>query len=154
MIDGVSRQGGYPGLPAGVGFAILNSCKIHFGGSFASLLKVARAASECRRASITKKRGLSAFFLVYVLSDHSVILRKCTPGWRGCKIACKGGLFFLPHLRGLPHLSGVPHLHVKRPLQNCPDNYREKNTSTHSLSTLTALCTLRVMFSLRSWNIH
>ena len=31
-----------------------------------------------------------------MLSDHSVILRKCTPGWRGCKIACKGGLFFTP----------------------------------------------------------
>ena len=26
------------------------------------------------------------------------MLRKCTPGWRGCKIACKRGLFFfLPH---------------------------------------------------------
>ena len=23
-------------------------------------------------------------------------MRKCTPGWRGCKIACKGGLFFTP----------------------------------------------------------
>ena len=34
----------------------------------------------------------------------------------GCKIACKGGLFFLPHLSGLPHLPGVPHFHVNRPL--------------------------------------
>ena len=38
----------------------------------------------------------ASIFLVYVLSDHSIILRKCTPGWRGCKIACKGGLFFYP----------------------------------------------------------
>ena len=38
----------------------------------------------------------ASIFLVYVLSDHSLILRKCTPGSRGCKIACKGGLFFTP----------------------------------------------------------
>ena len=57
----------------------------------------------------------ASIFLVYVLSDHSIILRKYTPGWRGCKIACKGGLFFLPHLSSLPHLPGVPHLHVNRP---------------------------------------
>ena len=57
MIGGVTRQGRVarsvrPSNPlswgqggatrlAGVGFAILNSRKIHFGGSFASLLKVA-----------------------------------------------------------------------------------------------------------------
>ena len=35
-------------------------------------------------------------------------------GCQGCKIACKGGLFSLPHLSGLPHLPGV--LHVNRPL--------------------------------------
>ena len=60
---------------------------------------------------------LASIFLVCELSDHSIILRKCTPGWQGCKIACKGELFFLPHLRGLPHLPGVPHLQVNRPLE-------------------------------------
>ena len=96
-----------------VGIVILNSRKIHFGGSFASLLKVtieshgtegtARAASECRRTLIAKKRGLPAFFLFTCLG-HSIILRKCTPGWRGCKIApsCKQALNRLePHM----HLS-------------------------------------------------
>ena len=44
--------------------------KIHFGGSFASLLKVAKAASECRRALITKTRGLPAFFLLNLEKVH------------------------------------------------------------------------------------
>ena len=49
-----------------------------------------------------------------MLRDHSIIMRKCIPGWRGCKTACKGRLF-LPHLSRLPHLPGVPHLYVNRP---------------------------------------
>ena len=60
-------------------------------------MKVAvRVANECRRALIAKTRGLPTFFLVCVLSDHSIILRKCTPGWRGCNIVYKGGFFFTP----------------------------------------------------------
>ena len=38
----------------------------------------------------------ASIFIVYLLSDHSIILRKCIPGWRGCKIARKGGLIFYP----------------------------------------------------------
>ena len=60
----------------------------------------------------------ASIFLVYKPSDHSIILRKYTPGWRGCKSTCKGRLFFLPHLSGLPHLPAVPHLHVNRPYQS------------------------------------
>ena len=81
-----------------------NSRKIHFGGGFASLLKVtieshrtkvaAKDAGECRRAIIVAKtRGLPVFLLftvcMYVLSDNSIILKTCTPRWRDCKIACK-----------------------------------------------------------------
>ena len=39
-------------------------------------------------------------------SDHSVILRKCTPGWRGYKIACKGGFFFTPPKQVTPPTRG------------------------------------------------
>ena len=100
--------------------------KIRFGGRFASLLKVTieshstegcRNNSECVEKSINlQNTWFASIFLVYPLSDHSIILRKCTPGWRGCTIGCKGGLFFVPHLSGLSHLPGVPHLHVNRPL--------------------------------------
>ena len=150
MIGGVTRQGGYPSLPdrvtlsAGVEFCHVNvsrwgnppgrgrirdtsnSRKIHFGGGFASLLKLtieSHCTEGCSKSNKWVKKCINrqntwfaSIFLVYVLSDHSIILRKCTPGWRGCKIACKGGLFFLPHLSRLPHLPGVPHLHVKKPL--------------------------------------
>ena len=51
----------------------------------------------------------SSIFLVYMLGNHSIIVRKCTTGWQGCKI-------FLTHLRRLPHLTGVPHLHMNKPL--------------------------------------
>ena len=59
------------------------------------------------------------------------------PRWRGCKVACKGELFFLPHLSGLPwpHLPGVPHFHVNRPL-DCQKN----NLSCASLFLCTFLC--------------
>ena len=147
MIGGVTRQGGWPGLPdrvillAGVKFCHVsvsrwrnppgrgrirsNSRKIHFGGGFASLLKLtieSYHSDGCRKSnkwvlkSINRQNTwFASIFLVYVLSNHSIILRKCTPGWRGCKITCKGGLFFLPHLSRLPHPPGVPHLHVNRP---------------------------------------
>ena len=48
--------------------------------------------------SINKqKTWFASIFLVYLLSDHSIILRKCTPGLQGCKIAYKGaGYFFTP----------------------------------------------------------
>ena len=96
MIGGVTRQDRLPCLPdrvtlsVGVKFCQVNvsrwgnpptrgrihdtsySPKIHYGGDFASLLKVtqkatavkvaATAASECRRALIAKTRGLPAFF--------------------------------------------------------------------------------------------
>ena len=42
------------------------------------------------------KHWFAGIFLVYVLSYHSIILRKYTLGWRGCKIACKGGLLINP----------------------------------------------------------
>ena len=81
-----------------------NSRKIHFGGGFASLLKVtieSHSTEGCSKSSKWVLKSINrqntwfaSIFLVYVLSDHSIILRKCTPGWRGCKIACKGGLFF------------------------------------------------------------
>ena len=51
--------------------------------------------SEWRRALMAKTRGASVFLLC-MLSDHSIILRKCTPGWQGCKTACKGELFCYP----------------------------------------------------------
>ena len=105
-----------------------NSRKIHFGGGFALLLKLtieSHCTEGCSKSNKWVKKCIyrqntwfASIFLVYVLSDHSIILRKCTPGWRGCKIACKGGLFFLLHLRRLPHLPGVPHLHVNRPLKS------------------------------------
>ena len=46
------------------------------------------------RATIAVSLAFFSIFLLYVLSDHPIILWKCTPGWRGCKIASKGGLFF------------------------------------------------------------
>ena len=57
------------------------------------------------------------------------------PRWRGCKVVCKGELFFLPHLSGVPHLPGVPHFHVNSPL-DCQKN----NLSYASLSFGTFLC--------------
>ena len=44
-----------------------------------------------------KNTSFARHFLVYLLSSHSIIMGICTPGWRGCKIACKRGLFFYPH---------------------------------------------------------
>ena len=132
MIGGMTRQGGLPGLPdrvtlsAGVKFCHVNvsrwgnppsrgrirdtsnSRKIHFGGGFASLLKVTIESHSTEGCSNSSKwlqksinrqkssRWFSSIFLVYVLSDHSAILRKCTPGWRGCSVACNGGLLFYP----------------------------------------------------------
>ena len=103
-----------------------NSRKTHFGGGFASLLELtieSHCTKGCKKSNKGVQKGVNrqntwfaSIFLVYVLSDHSIILRKCTPGWRGCKIAYKGGLFFYPHLSRLPHLPGVPHRNVNRPL--------------------------------------
>ena len=84
-----------------------NSRKIHFGGGFASLLKVAiesHSTEGCSKSSKWVLKSInrqntwfSSNFLVYVLSDYSIILRKCTPGWRGCNIAC---MSFLPITNG------------------------------------------------------
>ena len=83
-----------------------NSSKNHFGVGFASLLKVTIESHRTEGCSKSSKWVLksinppntwfASILLVYVLNDHWIILRKCAPGWRGCKIACKGGLFFYP----------------------------------------------------------
>ena len=77
-----------------------NSRKIHFGGDFVSLLKVTienHSTEGCSNSSKWVSKSINRqntwfanIFLVYVLGDHSIISRKCTSGWRGCKIACKG----------------------------------------------------------------
>ena len=74
-----------------------NSRKIHFGGGFASLLKLtieSHHTEGCSKSS--QNMWFTIMYLVYVLSDHSISLRKCTLGWRGCKIACEGGSIFYP----------------------------------------------------------
>jgi len=71
-----------------------------------------RAASESRRALNAKRFFVVVLVVViYVLSDSSIILRKCTPGWRSCMYG-----FFLPHLSELLYLLGIPHLHESRPI--------------------------------------
>ena len=80
--------------------------KTLFGGGFASLLELtieSHCTEGCSKSNKGVQKGVNrqntwfaSIFLVYVVSDHSIILRKCTPGWQGCKIACKGGLFFYP----------------------------------------------------------
>ena len=80
----------------------------------------------------TKKSGMR------VLMDPSITVRKSTPGWRGWKIACNGGLFFLPHLSRLPHLPGVPHLHVNRPLQFSWNVTPKMGSSVHCGMLLTS----------------
>ena len=91
-----------------------NSRKIHCSGGFASLKVTIESHSTevCSKNNKLVQKSISrqntwftSIFLVYVLSDHSIILRKFTPRWWGCKIACKGELFFLPHLSGLPDLN-------------------------------------------------
>ena len=47
-------------------------------------------------------------FFVYVLSDHSIILRECTPGWQGCKTVCKGRIFFTPPKQVISPTWGPP----------------------------------------------
>ena len=92
-----------------------NSRKNHFSGGFASLLKVtieSHSTEGCSKSSKWVLKSInrqntwfSSIFLVYVLSGHPIILRKCNPGWRGCKIACRGGKFFYPTYAGyLTHL--------------------------------------------------
>ena len=54
------------------------------------------------------KHWFAGIFLVYVLSYHSIILRKYTLGWRGCKIACKGGLLINPTQGGYLTYLGSP----------------------------------------------
>ena len=80
-----------------------NSPKIHFGCGFALLLHVtieSHITEGCSKwvlkSTYLPNRWFVSIFLVYVLSDHSIILTKCTPGWWGCKVACKGGVFFYP----------------------------------------------------------
>ena len=87
LIGGVSRRGGLPGLPDRVTF--LTSINLHF--------------SRC----------LLAIDYVYELSDHQIILRKSTHGWRACKIACKRGLFFTPP-KLVTSTTWGPHLHLNR----------------------------------------
>ena len=54
---------------------------------------------------------------MYVLSDHSKLFRKCTPGWRGCTIACKREthVIFYPAWTVYTSPLWVPHLQVNRP---------------------------------------
>ena len=44
----------------------------------------------------------------YVLSDHSIILRKCTPGWRVARLHVKEGYFFTPPKRLTSPTWGLP----------------------------------------------
>ena len=95
-----------------------------FSGTFASL-KVTIASQSTERLQqeqqvrVGKNNRQNTSFtrhvFVYVLSEHSIILRRCTPrcggAGRGCMIAYKYGLLF-PHLSGLPYLPGIRHLHV------------------------------------------
>ena len=57
---------------------------------------------------VGKNTWFSSIFLVYVLSDRSIILKKCAPRWRGCKIACKKGYFFTPPKRATSDNWGPP----------------------------------------------
>ena len=108
MIGGVTRRGGLPGrsdgypLIRGWTCLIWNSCQLPLAEAF--IIKsdnrkpehckvAARAASESRRALNVIVRHLPAlFFVVYVHSGRSIILRNCTPGWRCCYK--KTGVFF------------------------------------------------------------
>ena len=78
-----------------------NSRKIHFGGGFASLLKETieshSKSSKWVSKSINRQNTwFASIFLVYVLSDHSIILRKCTPGWRVVRLHVKEVYCFNP----------------------------------------------------------
>ena len=52
--------------------------------------------SKWEKRSTNPAKHLCLSFCVYVLSDHSVILRKNTPRWQGCKVTCKRQVFFTP----------------------------------------------------------
>ena len=71
-----------------------------FGGGFVSLkvkAKPQQQLSKSRRVLSAKTRWVIAlYFCVYVLGDHSLILRKFTQGWRGCKVACEREFVFNP----------------------------------------------------------
>ena len=41
----------------------------------------------------------ASIFLVYVLNDHSIILRKCNPGWRVVRLHVKERYCFAPPKR-------------------------------------------------------
>ena len=99
-------QGGVTRL-AGLGFVIhqirtkftlalqhYNLLKATIEGHITGVLS--KVVSECRRPLIVKTRGLPAFFLLYVLSDHSIIVRKCTRDGRVVRWHVKKGYFLMP----------------------------------------------------------
>ena len=49
------------------------------------------------RATSQNRRMLTAKTYTFPSIFFSIFLRKCTPGWRGCKIACKHCLSVWPH---------------------------------------------------------
>ena len=95
-----------------------NSRKIHFGGGFASLLEETRESHNTESCSKSSKWVLksinrqntwfASIFLAYLLSDHSIILRKCTPGWRVVRLYLKEGYCFTPPKRVTSPTWGPP----------------------------------------------
>ena len=81
-----------------------NTCKNLFGGGFASILKVTieNHSTEQQEQQVVLKSinrqntWFSSIFLVTCLETIQNNLEKVHLGWRDCKIACKGGLFFYP----------------------------------------------------------
>ena len=142
MICGVTRQGGQPGLPDWVTLSsrghifpckhfkvgdppsrgrirdTSSSRQNHFGGGFASLLKVTVESHSTEGCSKSSKRVLksinlqnswfSSIFLVYVLSDHSIILRKCTRDGGVVRLHVKDLYFFTPPKRVTSPTWGPP----------------------------------------------
>ena len=58
----------------------------------------------------------ASIFLVYVLNDHSIILRKCTPGWRVVRLHVKERYCFTPPKR-VTSLTWGPPLPCKQALR-------------------------------------
>ena len=95
-----------------------NSPKIHFGGGFASLLEEtieSHSTEGCSKSSKWVLKSINrqntwfaSICLVYLLSDHSIILRKCTPGWRVVRLHVKEGYCFTPPKRVTSRTWGPP----------------------------------------------
>ena len=55
-----------------------------------------------------QKTWFTSIFLVYVLNDHSIILRKHDPGWRVVRLHVKEGYFFTPPKQFISPTWGSP----------------------------------------------